>query len=480
MAGLSGVSISRYGIAGAGSAAQVLCAQVVTCVNELLLFSGAIRIWVTLQYFSSSLVRRILLLALPLIISNITVPLVGLINTALVGHLSNPHYLVALSVGVGIFNFIFQIFFFMRMSTVGLVAQLGGEGNYQRIYNILVQYLAFALMAGLALVILMPLIARFAEQLYTISADTLPLFHTYLYIRMLAAPAVISMFLFLGFFVGIQQVRHALYLSLLINFLTMVLGAFSVLQLHMNLAGIALADVLAQYAGMAYALFFIIRFLRRKGVRFRQVQLIHQLAYLFRLNTDTLVRTLALVGAIFMFSVFSSYLGPEILVVNTILLQIQSLTALALDGFANAAETLSGQYARQPQKLGRVLTNTAIASVITALLITVVYIVAFPFILGFLTSDPQVIDTAYQYQLFVYLLPIISVWCFWLDGVFTGLLRTREMRNSMLISVVIYMSAAYAATYLNNYALCTALLLLFVSRGATLAHRLYRQPGAAG
>ncbi len=426
-----------------------------------------------MKILDAKLVLKILLLAIPLVISNITVPLVGLINTALIGHLPNPDYLIAMSMGIAVFGFIFQIFFFLRMSTVGLVSQLRSSGKHQETYNIFAQYLLFSIIVGLLLIACRYWILIACKQIYTFDNHTLQLFQDYLYIRLHSAPAAIASFLFLGFFVGIQKIRHALYMSIIINFFTIIFGILFIFHFDMNIKGIAYADVIAQYLGAFYALFFIIKYFKDADIKFKQITLLQNIKYLFSMNSDILIRTLLLVSALFLFSIFSSRLGPNILVINTIILQIQALTALALDGFANATETLCGEFHNQKNKLKNILFNTAMASLITSIIITIIYLFTYHDILSLLTSDQDIITMAKKYQIFVYLLPIISVWCFWLDGVFTGLLKTRDMRNTMIFSVIIYGIFAYLSTYINNDWLFSSLLLLFILRAITLGKRLY-------
>ncbi|MDC0534863.1 MATE family efflux transporter [Francisellaceae bacterium] len=425
-----------------------------------------------MKTLDAKLILKILLLAIPLVISNITVPLVGLINTALIGHLPNPDYLIAMSMGIAIFGFIFQIFFFLRMSAVGLVSQLRSCGKHQETYNIFIQYLLFSVIIGLILIASRHWILTACTHIYVFNNETLSLFKDYLYIRLYSAPAAIASFLFLGFFVGIQKIRHALYMSIIINFFTTLFGILFIFNFDMNISGIAYADVIAQYLGAFYALFFIYQYFKNTNIQFNDIKFLHNIKYLFSMNSDILIRTLLLVSALFIFSVFSSRLGPNVLVINTIILQIQALTALALDGFANATETLCGEFHNQKNKLKNILFNTAMASLITSIFITVIYLFTYHHILALLTSDQYIITMSEKYQIFVYLLPIISVWCFWLDGVFTGLLRTRAMRDTMIFSVVIYVFFAYLSTYLNNYWLFSSLLLLFVLRAITLGQRL--------
>jgi MATE family multidrug resistance protein len=420
----------------------------------------------------AKLILKILFLAIPLVVSNITVPLVGLINTALIGHLPNPNYLIAMSMGIAVFGFVFQIFFFLRMSAVGLVSQLRSSGKHQESYNIFMQYLFFSILAGLILIACRYWIFTACTHIYTFNDDTMPLFKDYLYIRLHSAPAAIASFLFLGFFVGIQQIRHALYMSIIINLFTIIFGLLFIFHFNMNIKGIAWADVIAQYIGAIYALIFIYQYFKRTSINFKKIQLLDNVKYLFSMNSDILIRTILLVSALFIFSIFSSHISPTALVINTIIIQIQALTALALDGFANATETLCGEFHNQKQKLKNILFNTAMASLITSILISIIYLISYHDILSLLTSDQNIIDQAENYQIFVYLLPIISVWCFWLDGVFTGLLRTRAMRDTMIFSVVIYVVFAYLSTYLNNYWLFSSLLLLFVLRAITLGQRL--------
>lgn len=422
--------------------------------------------------------RRVLRLAAPIIVSNVSVPLLGAVDTAVVGHLPDPSYLGGVAVGAMIFNFLYWGFGFLRMGTTGFVAQAHGAADPAEIRAVLGRALIIAAACGTALIALQAPIGALALTLTEASAPVETNAAAYFAVRIWSAPATLANYAVLGWLFGMQRPKTALVLQIFTNGLNIVLDLWFVVGLDWGVAGVAAASLIADYAACALGLWLILRTLPgRTGWEPARLFARARLVALLRVNRDIFIRTLLLIFAFAWFTAQGAQLGDVTLAANAVLLNLQSIMAYGLDGFAFAVEALVGVAvgARdRPGFLAAVRAATA-WSVALAALVAVAYAAFGRSIVALFTDLPEVRAAAALYLPWLIASPLVSVWSFVLDGVYIGATRTAEMRNGMAIALAGYLAAALLLVPVwGNHGLWLAFTLLMVLRAATLAAWLPR------
>ncbi len=419
--------------------------------------------------------RRILRLAIPNIISNITVPLLGMVDMALMGHLDNKAYIGAIAVGSMIFNFIYWGFGFLRMSTSGFVAQAFGRRDLGDVMLNLARPLALALLSGLGLILLQWPIAALGFHLIESSAEVEVLARQYFHIRIFAAPATIGLYALTGWFIGMQNTRIPMVIAITINLLNIGFSVFFVSALGMAASGVALGTLIAQYLGLLMAVLFLRGYYQRLFPHFRRDRLFERAALwkFFHVNKNILIRTLMLILALSFFTAKSASRGDTILAVNSLLLQFFMFYSFFIDGYAHAAEALTGRFIGANNRSGLLQAIRLLFAwgAGMALIFTITYFLAGESILRLLTSNTEIIAAARPFLMWPVVVPLVSFSAFLWDGIFIGATASAGMRNSMLISTL----AVYFPTYylllplLGNHALWLALIMLLTSRSITLS-----------
>lgn len=414
--------------------------------------------------------RKILALAIPNIISNITVPLLGMVDMALVGHLGNDSLIGAMAIGVAIFNFIYWNFAFLRMGTSGLVAQAFGARNFREVGSVFVRSVSVALLVAVLLLLFRHGIGKLAFRMMEGSTETMQAAAEYFYIRLWAAPATLSLFAFQGWFIGMQNSRFPMYISIMINVVNVIFGVWFVYGLHWGIAGVAWSTVVAQYSGLLTAsllwLIYYRRFIRQ--VSLRESFDLRPMVRFFRVNRDIFLRTACIVIVYTFFTSASSGMGDTILAINSLLMQLFTLFSYMMDGFAFAAESLIGRYvgARNAVMVQRSLRGLLAWSGGVALLYVVIYALFWEPLLGLFTSSPAILTGAADYILWVVAVPLIGFAPFLVDGALIGATATRVMRNSVFLSTVAFFVVYFALRgVVGNNALWLAFMVFLVLRG---------------
>lgn len=418
--------------------------------------------------------RQILRLAIPNIISNLSVPLLGAVDTALMGHLEKVSYLGALAVGSMIFNFIFWGFGFLRMGTTGLSAQAFGEKDRAESILILARASGVALLFSLLIIVLQVWIADLSFWLIEATPEVESYTRVYFNIRIYTAPATLCLYAINGWFLGMQNARYPMIIAVFLNSLNIVLDLLFVYGFEMHVDGVALGTLIARYAGVALAIGLLFwryhdwvssylhdRLLELKAIR-----------KFFTVNRDIFLRTLCLIFTFSFFTAKSAEFGNVILAANSILLQMWMIVSYGIDGFAYAAESLIGRYSgsRNQRKINRAVTYCIIWGMGIGVAASFVYGLLDTWILGIFTNKQQVIDTAMTVFVWTIAGPTVSSFCYIWDGVFIGATATAPMRDSMLLATfAVFLPVYYLATpYLGNHAIWLAMVLFMVARGVTL------------
>jgi len=412
-------------------------------------------------------------LALPMIFSNITVPLLGLVDTAVIGHLDSPIYLGGVAIGATATSFLFMLLLFLRMSTTGLTAQAFGAKDPLRLARALVQPLILALGAGLLIVLLRAPLINLALHIVGGSDAVLEQARRFLDIRWLSAPASLANLVLLGWLLGVQYARAPVILLVVGNLLNIVLDLWLVMGLHMNVQGAALATVVAEYGTFFLGLWMVKRVLVMRGITVTVLKNAWrgQVRKLLALNRDIMLRSLLLQLCFGALTVFGARLGPEIVAVNAVLMTLLTFTAYALDGFAYAVEAHSGQAygANQAGQLQGVWHAACRQSGLVALAFALIYALFGSNIVAMLTSLPELRALASHYIGWQIILPVVGVWCYLLDGMFIGATRGAEMRNSMAVAAAGFALTLLTLPYLGNHGLWLALAVFLALRGLSLA-----------
>ncbi|MFQ5985695.1 MAG: MATE family efflux transporter [Alphaproteobacteria bacterium] len=422
-------------------------------------------------------------LAWPMILANLTVPLLGAVDTAVVGHLPGPHFLGALAVGALIFNVIYWGFGFLRMGTTGFAAQAFGAGEAAELTGTLVRPLGLAALLAAVLLLLQAPILSLALTLIGPGAEVGQLAGRYFEIRIWGAPAALANYVVLGFLLGVQRVRAALVLQVVIHSVNIALDLLFVPVLGWGVPGVAAATLIAEWTGAGLGLPLAGRALTASTAAWAAILDLKRLGRLVVANRDIFVRTLCLQAAFAFFTAQGARLGVTILAANAVLLNFQSFLAYGLDGFAHAAEALVGSAvgARNRAALdGAVRASTRWALMVGGG-ITVLFGALGWLLIRVLTDVEDVRATALDYLVWVVLSPLVSVWSFQLDGIFIGAIRTAEMRNAMIASLAVFIAAALTLVpLLGNHGLWLAFLVFMAARAMTLGLRYPRLAAAVG
>jgi len=425
--------------------------------------------------------RRVFLLAVPLILSNLTQPLLSTVDTVLSGHLPGAAALGGVAVGGIFFNTIYWTFGFLRMTTTGLVAQAHGARRHEELRLHFLRALASAALIGALILVLQTPVIALAVRVLGASAAVAENAKLYCHIRIWSAPAALANYVILGYLLGRQRARTALALQAAVNVVNVAVALLLVLQLHWGVGGVAAATMTADWAGCLLGLALTHKTLHResgeRAVDWHDVFDGPALRHLFALNRDIFLRTLCLVAAYAWFTRTGAREGDATLAANAVLMNMFFIVAYGLDGFANATEALVGESigARKREHYHAVLRASTYCALVVAALASLLYWCTGSWLVGLFTSVEAVRTAARHFLPWIVALPVVSVWGFQLDGIFIGATRGRELRDSMLISFIIFFGLAVGLERpLGNHGLWCAFSIWMAVRGVTLAMRLPR------
>jgi MATE family multidrug resistance protein len=429
--------------------------------------------------------RKTWALAGPVILSNVSVPLLGAVDTAVVGQLPGPHYLGGVAVGALIFSVIYGGCNFLRMGTTGLTAQSLGAGNPDEVRGWLARAGLLAVAVGILLIAIQAPVIWASLKIVNPSQQVAPLTEAYFSIRIWGAPFALLNFALLGWFFGIQNTRAALATQIFMNGVNIVLDLWFVLGLGWGVEGVAWATLIAEISAVALGLWLATRNLDAIGGHWQPARIFDtaRLARMVKVNGDIFIRSMCLQAAFVMMTAIAARMGDLMLATNAVLLNFQIFSAYAMDGFANAAEALTGEAvgARNRDRFRRAVRASSLWALIFSAAFAVFFFVAGPSLIDILTGVEAVRATARIYLPWMVVLPMISVWSFQLDGIFIGATWTTEMRNGMAMSLSVFALALYLMVPgMGNHGLWLAFSVFMVARALTLGAvypRLERKVG---
>ena len=418
---------------------------------------------------------QIFRLSIPIFFSNLAIPLVGIVDTGLMGHLENEKFLIATSISTTVMTMIIWSFGFLRMGTVGLVSQALGKGDYREMIYVILRNLTLGLIISFIIIILKPLILFTINQIFITSDQTELLIDKYISIRVFSAPAELIIYTLVGFYLGLQRTSISSLIIITLSILNIILSIYFVTELNLNITGVALGTLISFYITvilfLLFTYFFIIKKFKIIPKFNEKVFKIRKLIKLFNINFDIFVRTIFLTFAFFWVTYLSSTLGEEFIAINTILLQLIIISSFFLDSYAFSTEGIIG-YSLGRNSIKMFLTvvkNSLQLSFFTGLIISVFYLFTAKDIINMITDLDFLRYLSYKYLIWVIIIPPIASFCYQLDGIFLGATQTKEIRNSMITSVILYVILSiYLTKNLNNYGIWFSLSLFMILRASTL------------
>lgn len=416
--------------------------------------------------------RRLWAVAWPLMLTNLTVPLLGLVDTAVLGHLDSPEYLGAVAVGANLFSILYWTFGFMRMGTTGLAAQAWGKRDEFGQVALLVRSLVLAVGIGLLLILFHQPLIQLGLTLMNPSERVTELAAGYAAIRIWSAPAVLCQYTLVGWLIGTQFARAPMIMLIVANSLNIVLDVLFVTVFGWNSQGVAIATVIAEYSAAAIGFrLVLLRLPAGQGFSRALMGQLSDYARILQVNRYIMVRTIALLLVLAFFTAQGARQGDTILAANAVLITFLLVISNGLDGFANAAEALIGEaVGKGSRRRFRLVFRTALHwSLYGSLIFTVAFVLGGRHLISLLTGIDEVRTTAWQYLPWLWALPLTAVWGFLLDGVFIGATRTRDMQNTMLFSaLVVFLPVWWLTTGWGNHGLWFSLICLMVARALTM------------
>ena len=425
-----------------------------------------------------SSIQYILKLSIPIFFANLAVPLVGIIDTALMGNLEELSYLSATSIAANLFSMIFWSFGFLRMGTVGLVSHAHGQNDYSEISNILLRNLLFVLILSITLFMAQGLILSISLKIFSLSNDTAELFKQYFKIRIYSAPGELTLYIITGLFVGLQKTKVSSFAVGLFSILNIILSVIFVTKYELNIKGVAYGTLLSAITTSVLFLIYTFWYLNKfSKIKFKIIELLNikKIKQIFYLNFNIFIRTILLTFSFLWFTYLGSQIGEEYVAANAILINLVFLSAFILDAYAFSTEGIVGySLGKKNLKLFKsVIKNSFLLSSVTGLIISFLYLFIHEKII-FLMSDIYVIRTlSSEYSIWLIIIPFVSSFCYQFDGIFIGASQTKELRNAMIFSVFVYLIISILLLkFLSNTGIWLSLCIFMILRALSLFYYL--------
>ena len=427
-----------------------------------------------------SSITYILKLSIPIFFANLAIPLVGIIDTSLMGNLGNLSYLTATSIAANLFSMIFWSFGFLRMGTVGMVSQALGQNNYQEILNIILRNLIFVLMVSVLIFISQFFILNLSLKIFDLSELTKEFYIQYFKIRIYSAPGELTLYIITGLFVGLQKTKIS---SLAVGFfsiLNIVLSVILVTKFDLNIKGVAYGTLFSALATSVIFLTYTFYYLKKfttielnitKLLDFKKIKKI------FNINFNIFIRTILLTFSFLWFTYLGTQIGENYVAANAILINLVFLSAFILDAYAFSTEGMVGySLGKKDLKLFKtIVKNSFILSSLTGLFISIIYFFINQYVINLMSDIEEIRKLSASYVIWLILIPFIASFCYQFDGIFIGTSQTKELRNAMIFSVFCYLLISIILTnYLSNTGVWISLCLFMILRALSLYFYLDR------
>ena len=421
-----------------------------------------------------SSIKYILKLSIPIFFANLAVPMVGIIDTALMGNLGNLSYLSATSVAANLFSMIFWSFGFLRMGTVGMVSQANGRNDYSEILNIVIRNLLFVALISIIIILLQNFILNLSLKIFDLSETTRDLYEEYFKIRVYSAPGELTLYIITGLFVGLQKTKTSSFAVGFFSLLNILISIVLVTKFNLNIKGVAygtlLSALITSSIFLFYTFFYLSKFTKIK-IDFGQILNLNKIKDIFNINLNIFIRSILLTFSFLFFTYLGNSISEDVVAANTILINLIMLSAFILDAYAFSTEGLVGYSIGSKNKklLIEIIKNSFILSSSTGLIISFGYFLGKNYFIEIMTDLESIKIICLSYSAWIVIIPFISSFCYQFDGIFVGASKTTELRNAMIMSVGIYLlTAILLVNFFGNLGLWIALSVFFILRGVTL------------
>ena len=425
-----------------------------------------------------SSISHILRLSIPIFFANLAIPMVGIIDTALMGNLGNLSYLSATSVAANLFSMIFWSFGFLRMGTVGMVSQALGQDSYKEILNIVLRNLLFVFAISLLIFIVQYFILNLSLNIFDLSELTQQFYTQYFKIRIYSAPGELTLYIITGLFIGLQKTKIS---SLVVGFfsiLNIILSILFVTKYDLNIKGVAYGTLFSAIITSSIFLIYTFYYLSKHTdlrINFKELVDIDKIRNIFNINFNIFIRTILLTFSFLWFTYLGTQIGEDYIAANTILINLVFLSAFILDAYAFSTEGMVG-YSLGKKDLNlfkTIFKNSFILSSITGLVISIIYFLVNQYVINLMSDIEEIRVLSSKYVIWLIILPFIASFCYQFDGIFIGVSQTKELRNAMIFSVFIYLIVSIFLTkYFLNTGVWISLCLFMVLRAASLYYYL--------
>ena len=425
-----------------------------------------------------SSIKYILKLSIPLFFANLAVPMVGIIDTALMGNLGNLSYLSATSVAANLFSMIFWSFGFLRMGTVGMVSQANGRNDYSEILNIVIRNLLFVALISIIIILLQNFILNLSLKIFDLSKNTKDLYEQYFRIRVYSAPGELTLYIITGLFVGLQKTKTSSIAVGFFSLLNILISIVLVTIFDLNIKGVAygtfFSALITSSIFLFYTFFYLSKFTKIK-IDFEQILNLNQIKNIFNINLNIFIRTILLTFSFLWFTYLGTQIGEDYVAANAILINLVFLSAFILDAYAFSTEGIVG-YSLGKKDLNlfkNIVKNSFILSSLSGLIISIIYFFAYEYVINLMSDLEEIRKLSSSYVIWLIILPLISSFCYQFDGIFIGASQTKELRNAMVFSVMSYLIISIVLTkLLFNNGIWISLCIFMILRALSLFYYL--------
>jgi len=425
-----------------------------------------------------SSIKYILKLSIPIFFANLAVPMVGIIDTALMGNLGNLSYLSATSVAANLFSMIFWSFGFLRMGTVGMVSQANGRNDYSEILNIVIRNLLFVALISIIIILLQNFILNLSLKIFDLSESTKDLYEQYFRIRVYSAPGELTLYIITGLFVGLQKTKTSSFAVGFFSLLNILISIVLVAIFDLNIKGVAygtfFSALITSSIFLFYTFFYLSKFTKIK-IDFEQILNLNQIKNIFNINLNIFIRTILLTFSFLWFTYLGTQIGEDYVAANAILINLVFLSAFILDAYAFSTEGIVG-YSLGKKDLNlfkNIVKNSFILSSLSGLIISIIYFFAYEYVINLMSDLEEIRKLSSSYVIWLIILPLISSFCYQFDGIFIGASQTKELRNAMVFSVMSYLIISIVLTkLLFNNGIWISLCIFMILRALSLFYYL--------
>ena len=425
-----------------------------------------------------SSIKYILKLSIPIFFANLAVPMVGIIDTALMGNLGNLSYLSATSVAANLFSMIFWSFGFLRMGTVGMVSQANGRNDYSEILNIVIRNLLFVALISIIIILLQNLILNLSLKIFDLSETTRDLYEQYFRIRVYSAPGELTLYIITGLFVGLQKTKTSSFAVGFFSLLNILISIVLVAKFNLNIKGVAYGTLFSALVTSSiflfYTFFYLSKFTKIK-IDFGQILNLNKIKDIFNINLNIFIRTILLTFSFLWFTYLGTQIGEDYVAANAILINLVFLSAFILDAYAFSTEGIVG-YSLGRKNLNlfkNIVKNSFILSSLSGLIISIIYFFLYEQVINLMSDLEEIRKLSSSYVIWLIIFPLISSFCYQFDGIFIGASQTKQLRNAMIFSVFSYLIISIFLTkLLFNNGIWISLCIFMILRALSLFYYL--------